>query len=77
MKITVEFDNEGEAIDAINAGLWKKTVWDIDQMLRSVTKYGASINNPSKEASDDQIMICEEIRKEIRKIINENRLSME
>jgi hypothetical protein len=40
MKITIEYDNEQEAIQALNAGNWQQAMWQLDQNLRSIVKHG-------------------------------------
>ena len=43
-KITIEFDGEEEAVDArlaLDGYKWKGAMWDLDQELRAVTKYGS------------------------------------
>ena len=41
-KITLEFDTEEEeeARTALDGRKWKCVVWDLDQELRNITKYG-------------------------------------
>ena len=40
----------------------KIAMWDLDQELRSVTKYGSSLVDKSKEASGEEMDIAEKIR---------------
>mgnify|MGYP001553225712 CR=1 FL=1 len=56
-KIILEFDaaEEGEdARTALDGYKWKLAMWDLDQELRSVTKYGSSIINEGKQASEEE-----------------------
>jgi hypothetical protein len=53
MKATLEFDlhaeNSDDRIhleDALNGGKWKLLAWDLDQYLRSKTKYAPDDANP-------------------------------
>jgi len=43
MKVTIEFDGDEEKDElrtALDGYKWKGAVWDIDQKLREITKYG-------------------------------------
>jgi hypothetical protein len=71
-KIIFEFDSVEESHDArvaLDGMKWKMAMWDLDQLLRSTTKYGASLVNPSKEATSDEIDAAEKVRDEIREIL--------
>ena len=49
MKITIEFDNEQDAIQALNAGAWYNVAWSLDQGLRGIVKYGYIGNREATE----------------------------
>ena len=49
-------------------------MWDLDQLLRSTTKYGSFENRAATEAERD---MAEKIRDAIREILNENNLNLE
>ena len=79
-KIIFEFDSVEESHDArvaLDAMKWKMAMWDLDQRLRSTTKYGASLVNPSKEATSDEIDAAEKVRDEIREILTGYGLNLE
>jgi hypothetical protein len=79
-KIILEFDALEEAQDArvaLDAMKWKMAMWDLDQRLRSTTKYGASLVNPSKEATSDEIDAAHKVRDEIREILTGYGLNLE
>lgn len=40
MKVTIEFDNEDEAIQALNASKLNSLIFEFDQYLRGEIKYG-------------------------------------
>lgn len=65
-KIVLEFDSDKDetnlAIMAINAQHWFDVCKDLDDELRGVTKYGASILNPSKEADTNEVLVCQRVR---------------
>lgn len=39
MKVTIEFDNQEEAITAMQGSDWKLVVWSLDQILRYKIKH--------------------------------------
>jgi|688.fasta_scaffold2132131_2 hypothetical protein len=71
MKITIEFDNEEDAILAMNAFNWKHIVFQLDQLLRETTKNGFYQN---REASSEEYAMAEYLRAELRQILNDNNL---
>ena len=79
-KIIFEFDSVEESHDArvaLDGMKWKMAMWDLDQRLRSTTKYGASLVNPSKEATNDEIDAAHKVRDEIREILTGYGLNLE
>lgn len=78
-KIILEFDSNEESHDArtaLDAMKWKMAMWDLDQILRSTVKHGASqIGN--KEASDDEYKVAEKYRELIREILDDYQLRIE
>ena len=60
-KIILEFDSieeSNEARVALDAMKWKIAMWDLDQQLRSTTKYEASILSTSDKADDKEMEIA-------------------
>ena len=79
-KITIEFDLLEESQDArvaLDAMKWKMAMWDLDQKLRSITKYGASLTNPSQEATSEEVDVADKIRDELREILTGYGLNLE
>ena len=79
-KIILEFDSVEESHDArvaMDAMRWKMAVWDLDQKLRSVVKYGTSISDNSKEATSEERDIADKLRDELRIILNGYNLNLE
>ena len=79
-KIILEFDALEDAQDArtaLDGWKWKSAMWDLDQKLRSTTKYGASLVDPSKEATNDEIDAAHKVRDEIREILTGYGLNLE
>lgn len=66
-KIILEFDSVEESQDArvaLDAMKWKMSMWDLDQHLRSIAKYGEGSH------SSEEINFADKLREEIREIIN-------
>lgn len=79
-KIILEFDSIEESHDAkvaLDAMKWKMAMWDLDQSLRSVTKYGAKIDNAGQEATSEEIDMADKIRDELREILTSYGLNLE
>jgi hypothetical protein len=66
MKITIQFDDERDAIDAINGSNWKAAMWDLDQDLRGIVKHGYIGN---REATEQEMDAADWCRKKIREHI--------
>ena len=68
-KIILEFDSfeeKDDARDALDGYKWKLAVWDIDQHLRSVVKYGSYEN---RQATEEERALAEKLREELRKTL--------
>ena len=79
-KIILEFDSVEEQSDvrvALDGYKWKNAMWELDQLLRSTTKYGASMSDISKEATFEEMDMADKIREAIREILNEHNLNLE
>jgi len=73
-KIILEFDGIEEADDArtaLDGYKWKIAMWDMDQWLRSQTKY------THDDMSDDTYKAFKKCREKLRKIVNDNNLSLD
>jgi hypothetical protein len=76
-KIIIEFDGDDEAIDArtaLDGYKWKGAMWDLDQELRGVTKYGSF---EGREATAAEADVADTLRDSIRRILNEWNLNLE
>jgi hypothetical protein len=72
MKAVLEFtlpDEETEFIEAVNGGMFKHVLWQLDQKLRSKLKYG--------ELPEEQYKCYETIRKDLYRLLNANNLTIE
>ena len=76
-KIILEFDSIEEQNDArmaLDGIKWKNAMWELDQVLRSVTKYGSFEN---REATGDEQDMADKVRDVIRDILNESNLNLD
>jgi hypothetical protein len=72
-KVTLEFDfheEEANIKDALDGYKWRKVVWEIDSKLRNELKYNEKLNKQVRKS-------YEQLRSEIREILNDNELLME
>jgi hypothetical protein len=77
MKITLEFDSIEEQDDArvaLDGYKWKMAMWDLDQLLRSTTKYGSF---ERREATSEEQDMAQKLRDAIREILNEYNLNLD
>lgn len=76
-KIILEFDSNEERDDAraaLDAYQWKGAVWDLDQELRKIVKYGQF---DGKEATIEEVEAADKLRKKLREILEEYNLNLE
>jgi len=76
-KIILEFDSieeKEDARDALDGPRWKLAMWDLDQKLREITKYGYV---DKKEATDQERDLADRLRKELRGILEDYNLNLE
>ena len=72
MKVTIEFDNEEDAIKALSVGGWYNAMWSLDQELRSILKHGYIGN---REATDCEMQVYDKCRDMLRDTMNDNDLT--
>ena len=76
-KIILEFNSEEEANDArvaLDGYKWKIAMWELDQLLRTTTKYGSFEN---REATGVEQDMAQKLRDAIREILDEHNLNLE
>ena len=76
-KIILEFDSIGEQSDvrvALDGYKWKNAMWELDQLLRSATKYGSFEKRAATAAEQD---MADKLRDAIREILDEHNLNLE
>jgi hypothetical protein len=72
MKVTIEFDNEQEAIQALTTRAWYDVAWSLDQVLRGIVKYGYIEN---RKATEREMEVYEKCREMLREAMSENNLT--
>lgn len=80
MKITIEFDGteeQEEVRTALDGYKWKLAMWDLDQLLRSTTKYDVSLLKNNEQATKEEYEVAEKIREEIRGILENYNLNLD
>jgi len=76
MKVIIEyeFEEQDDARVALDGYKWKLAMWDLDQLLRSATKYGSF---ERREATGVEQDMAEKLRDAIREILNEYNLNLD
>jgi len=77
-KIIIEFaeDEINDARIAIDGHKYKQLIWELDQKLRSVHKYGAALEG-SGEATEAEMDVCYRLRDIIREMLQDDNLTIE
>jgi hypothetical protein len=76
-KIILEFDSVEEQSDvrvALDGYKWKNAMWELDQLLRSTTKYAVFEKREATAAEQD---MADKVREAIRDILDEHNLNLE
>ena len=76
-KIILEFDSVEEQSDvrtALDGYKWKNAMWELDQLLRSTTKYAVFEKREATAAEQD---MADKVREAIREILDEHNLNLE
>jgi len=76
-KIRLEFDSNEEKDDArvaLDGYKWRGVIWDLDQKLREITKYGFV---DKIEATDQERDLAEKLRKDLREILEDYNLNLD
>ena len=77
MKVTIEFDGfeeKEELRNALDGDKWKGLVWEMDQELRKITKYGYI---DQREATSEETALAEILRIELRRLLEEWNLNLD
>ena len=74
MKITIEYEERAEAIQALNADRWQGAMWKLDQELRSIVKHGYIGN---REATECEIEVYTKCREMLRDAIEYNDITFD
>jgi hypothetical protein len=76
-KIILEFDSIEDAEDArtaLDGSRWKIAMWDLDQELRKIVKYGQF---DGREATSEEVEGADKLRQKLREILEEYNLNLE
>ena len=76
MKVIIEyeFEEQDDAKVALDGYKWKLAMWDLDQLLRSATKYGSF---ERREATSEEQDMAQKLRDAMREILNEYNLILD
>ncbi len=77
MKVTIEFDGfeeKEELRNALDGDKWKGAVFELDQELRKITKYGFV---GQREATEQERESADMLRQELRRVLEEWNLNLE
>ena len=74
MKVTIEFENEHEAMQALKAANWQHAFWQLDQELRGIVKHGYIGN---REATDCEIDVFTRCRNMLGTLMNHNDITFD
>ena len=78
-QVILEFDRveDAEALrSALDGWKYKMFIWELDQKLRSVHKYGAALEG-SGEATPEEMDVCYKLREYIRQELQDSNLTIE
>lgn len=70
-------DEHDDARTALDGYKWKLAMWDLDQKLRSIVKYNASLITHNESATNTEIEVADKLREEIRSILGEYNINFE
>ena len=76
-KIILEFDSIEDAEDArtaLDGSRWKIAMWDLDQELRKIVKYGQF---DGREATSEEVEGADKLRQKLREILEEYNLNLD
>jgi len=79
-KIILEFNGVEELADvrdALDGAKWKMAMRDLDQTLRSTTKYDVSMLKPNRQAGEEEAEVAEKVREKIRDILEQYNLGLD
>jgi len=74
MKVTIEFDDKDEAIQALNAERWQGAMWKLDQELRGIVKHGYI---GWREATNCEVECYDQCRKMLREAMEDNDITFD
>lgn len=77
-KVTIEYSDleEGEAVKALTVNDRITAIYNFDQMLRNVTKYGTSLIG-EEPASDLEMAVVDNVREKLYECLNDFNLTID
>ena len=77
-KIILEFGDEevNDACVAIDGHKYRHLIWELDQKLRSVHKYGSALQG-NGQATEAEMDVCYRLRDVLREMLQEDNLTIE
>jgi len=72
MKVTIEFDNKAEALNAMQGEDWHDAMYELDQKLRWIVKHGYSRN---KDLNEIELEVFAQCREMLQQVMNDNDLT--
>ena len=72
MKITIEYEDKAEALNAMQGEDWHDAMYDLDQKLRGIVKHGYSRN---KELNETELEVYSQCRELLQQVMNDNELN--
>ena len=72
MKVTIEFEDKTEALNAMQGEDWHDAMYELDQKLRSIVKHGYSYNVELTESEIEVYIKCRQI---LQNVLNDNELN--
>jgi hypothetical protein len=72
MKVTIEFEDKAEALNAMQGEHWHDAMYNIDQKLREILKHGYIRN---KELNETELEVFAQCREMLQQEMKDNDLT--
>lgn len=72
MKISIEYENKTEALNAMQGEEWRDAMYNLDQKLRGIIKHGYTKN---REATAQELEVYETCREMLNSVMIDNDLN--
>jgi hypothetical protein len=74
MKVTIEFDNKAEALNAMQGEDWHDAMYNLDQKLMRIVKHGYIGN---REATECEMECFDKCREMLREAMEDNDITFD